>query len=56
MIYINQFKFYNIVQKYVLKKMWKNIKLQIPTMLKVNIINHIVKFHLPSQLQGWPRW
>jgi hypothetical protein len=34
----------------------KNIKLQNPTMSKIDIINHIVKFHLPSKLQGSPRW
>ncbi len=25
-------------------------------MLEVDIINHIVKFHLPSKLQGSPKW
>jgi hypothetical protein len=34
----------------------KNIKFQNPTMSEVNIINHIIKFHYPSRLQGLPRW
>jgi hypothetical protein len=34
MIYINQFNFYNILQKHVLKKMLENIKSQKSTVVK----------------------
>lgn len=42
--------------KTCLEKNVKYIKLQNPTMLEVDIINHIVNFHLPSRLQSSPRW
>jgi hypothetical protein len=31
-------------------------KFKHPTMIELDVINHIVKFHLPSKLQGSPRW
>jgi hypothetical protein len=34
----------------------EKIKLENPTMPQLNAINHIVKFHLSSKLQGSPRW
>jgi serine/threonine-protein kinase RIO1 len=42
--------------KTCLEKDVKNIKLQNPTMSEVDIVNHIVKFHFPSKLQGSPKW
>jgi hypothetical protein len=42
--------------KTCLEKDVKKIKLQNPTMLKVDIINHIVKFHLPFKFKGSPKW
>jgi hypothetical protein len=42
--------------KTCLKKDVEKIKLENPTMIKLDVINHIVKFHLPSKLQCSPRW
>jgi hypothetical protein len=42
--------------KTCLQKDMKNIKLQNPTMLEVDIINHIVNFPLPLKLKGSMKW
>jgi len=42
--------------KTCLEKDVYNIKLQNPTMLEVDIINHLIKFNLPFKLKGSPKW
>jgi hypothetical protein len=42
--------------KTCLEKNVEKKNLENPTMIKLDVINHIVKFHLPSKLQHSPKW